>query len=145
TNRLALARQQLRALTGHTPDTLAGVAIDEPASFADAKSRSRQAWLQLARTSAPALDAAQAALNAAHEEVAAARGQRYPDIALVGSVGRSEQGLARGFGSSGGDTETWSIGVQLEMPLFAGGSINADVDEAAFTAEQTRLDLVAAR
>lgn len=144
-NRLALAQQQLRALTGHAPDTLAGVAIDEPASFAGAKSRSRQAWLERAVATAPALDAAQAALNAAHEEVAAARGQRYPEIALVGSVGRSEQELAQGFGGSGGDTETWSIGVQLEMPLFAGGSINADVDEAAFTAEQVRLDLVNAR
>src|SRR5699024_295856 len=68
-----------------------------------------------------------------------------PDIALVGSVGRSEQGLSRRFGGGGGDVETSSIGVQLEMPQFAGRSINADVDEAAFTAEQVRLDLVTAR
>lgn len=137
-NRLATARQQLRALTGQAPQTLAGIAVHEPILGAN-QSRSAKTWLQQAMQHAPSLRAARAAAAAAQQEVAAARGQRYPDIALVGSVGRNEQTQPVGA------VESWTVGVQLEMPLFAGGTISATVDEASFTAEQARLDKVAAR
>lgn len=145
-NRLAIARQQLRALTGQAPRRLAGIAVHEPTTLGGKTRRSRQDWWLLAKKKAPSLAAARAALTAARQQIAAARGQRYPDVALVGSVGRNEQLLPRGVaGEVANMTESWSIGLQMEMPLFAGGSINAAVDEAIYTAEQVRLDLVSAR
>src|SRR5699024_7103066 len=109
------------------PAALAGVAIGETTAFPAASQRSRQSWLQQAMDNAPMLDAAESALAAAHEDVDAARGQRYPQVALVGSVGRSKRGLSAGPGGRDDRVETWSVGVQVQMPLFAGGSISADV------------------
>lgn len=126
-------------LTGQAPQQLAGIGVHEPVVPPREQPRSRQAWLELAMQNALLVDAAQIKLAAAQEQIDAARGQRYPDIAVVGSVGRTEQLLPRGA------AETWTIGVQLEMPLFAGGSIAAAVDEATFAAAQARLDLVEAR
>lgn len=142
-NRLANARQQLRVLTGRPLQRLAGIATHEPTTLGGTKQRSRQAWLKLAMQHASALDAARAALRAAQQQVAAARGRRYPDIALVGRVGRNAQ-LSR-FANTSDTVETWSIGLQLEMPLFSGGVISGAVNEAAAKARQARLESIAAR
>lgn len=147
-NQLAAARDALIGLTGRTPDALSGIADDEtlPAVVAD-EVRDRESWLAAARAHAPQVAAARAGWLAAREDIAAQRGGYLPTVDLVGSVGRQEQLFPFSFG--GGEAtsvdETQSIGVQLEMPLFSGGSTRAAVAEAQYNAEQARLDLIAAR
>src|SRR5699024_4729288 len=82
-NRLAIAQEALRALTGQAPQPLAVIAVHEPTTLGGGEPRSREAWLDLAMGNAPSLHAARAALVAARQQVAAARGQRYPDVAVV--------------------------------------------------------------
>lgn len=145
-NQLTLAREALQALTGHAPKQLAVIAVHEPTKLGDATKRSREQWLKLALHNAPSLHAASAALRAARQQAAAARGQRYPDIALVGSVGRSQRPIFSGRGTDiGATTQTWSVGLQLEVPIFSGGTLSAEVAEAGYKVAQARQDLVAAR
>ena len=64
---------------------------------------------------------------AASDEIGGAEAERYPRLALSGSVGRSR---ARSGGVSS-DFTTWSIGpLSLTVPLFDGGRRAADVDAA---------------
>ncbi|MES1928678.1 TolC family type I secretion outer membrane protein [Salinisphaera dokdonensis CL-ES53] len=148
-NQLAAARDALITLTGRSPDELSGIDVEEdvPDKAGDADSRDREDWLAVALNSSPQVAASRAAWRAAREDIAAQRGGHLPNVNLVGSVGRSEQ--LSPFGGGGGQlniiNETQSIGVQLEMPLFAGGSTRAAVSEAGYNAEQVRLDLISVR
>ena len=148
-NQLAAARDALITLTGRSPDELSGIDVEEgvPDKAGDTDSRDREAWLAVALNSSPQVAASRAAWRAAREDIAAQRGGHLPNVNLVGSVGRSEQ--LSPFGGGSGQlniiNETQSIGVQLEMPLFAGGSTRAAVSEAGYNAEQARLDLISAR
>ncbi len=146
TNTRANARDTLIRLTGRAPGQLADVAVDERAALEADKTRSRDAWTARAMNNSLAVRAAQAALVAARQNVSAQSGGHFPDVALVGRVGRSEQLFPIGVGGQATIvSDTQSVGVQLEMPLFSGGTTSAQVDEPEYLAEQARLDVIAAR
>ena len=64
---------------------------------------------------------------AASDEIGSAQAERYPRLALSGSIGTSR---ARS-GNLSSDFNTWSIGpLSLTVPLFDGGRRAADVDAA---------------
>jgi len=148
-NELATAQDGLIALTGRSPDALSMIDETEslPGRAAESEGRDRQAWLDVALGNSPTVASADAAWRASRNEISAQRGGYLPTVDLVGSIGRQEQLFP--FGADGGQAnlinDTQSIGVQLEMPLFAGGSTMAAVSEAQYNAEQARLDLIATR
>lgn len=148
-NELASARDGLIALTGRAPDALSVIDQNEglPGMAVEAQGRDRQSWLDVALGNSPTIASADAAWRASRDEISAQRGGYLPTVDLVGSIGRQEQLFP--FGADGGQAnlinETQSIGVQLEMPLFAGGATVAAVSEAQYNAEQARLDVIAAR
>lgn len=75
----------------------------------------------------PDVFAAERNVAAASADVGGARAQRYPRLALSGSIGRAS------FRTGGTDTElsAWSIGpLALSLPLFDGGRRAANVDAA---------------
>jgi outer membrane protein TolC len=102
---------------------------------------SLEQWRQQAQAQRPDLQVAQRqiAAGSAREEIA--RAEQRAAVSLVSGVrGRS--------GSSGRLYDDWSVGVQLNVPLFDGGLRRARVDEAAtarrqadLAAEQTRLEV----
>ncbi|NJD07646.1 MAG: TolC family protein [Methylococcaceae bacterium] len=61
----------------------------------------------------PDLAAAEAQLRAAEANVAAARSASLPTVSLVGNYGYS-------YSSVLNDSQSWSVGLQLSMPLFTG-------------------------
>ena len=66
-------------------------------------------------------------VTAASFEVGSARAQRYPRLALNGSIANNKtktRGFTQGF-------DTWSVGpIALTVPLFDGGAADANVDAA---------------
>lgn len=146
-NQLARARAALARITGVAPVDLA--VLTEPEA-ARAPVLDLDAWLARALATSPAVAAADRAYDAAKQEVAAARGGRFPDIDLVGRVGKSERTVnfpIPGVGNTefNSITETQSIGIELTLPLFLGGATSAAVDEAVALASQAQQDLIAAR
>ncbi|WP_348767820.1 TolC family outer membrane protein [uncultured Salinisphaera sp.] len=147
-NQLASARDALISLTGRAPQALSGIEVDEamPAPGRDDSARDREAWLAVALERSPQVAASEAAWRAAREQIGAERGGHLPTVNLVGRVGRQEQLFPLGAGGQANLVdETRSVGVELEMPLFAGGSTRAAVSEAEYNAEQARLDVISAR
>lgn len=142
-NTLANSRDALLLLTGETPARLADASA--PFKVSPPTASSADKWVALALANNPTLAAHKKALAAAQQQISKASGTRLPTLELVGSLGESERIVDFGAGNTRLITETTSIGLQLSLPLFAGGSIAAAVDEATANAMQTRQQLIATR
>lgn len=136
-NNLAISRQALRDLTGRLPpDPLAGLtgrmelATPEPTDI--------EAWVDNALQNNYGLLAAEANVEAARQAVAQQGADRHPSIDLV--AGHSYNDIGGGsFGSR--ESESTSIGVQLSVPLYRGGTISAAIKAATARHVQAREQL----
>ncbi len=108
-------RELLGTRTGRLPDAPAFAITDIPAT---------------ALTQRPDLAAAERELAAASYEINVAEANRYPRLALTGSIGYATISLA-GVTSEG---RSWGFGPALSMPLFDAGRrvAQADVARARF-------------
>ncbi|WP_313643388.1 TolC family outer membrane protein [Stenotrophomonas sp.] len=129
-NVLEDAYQALTELTGQPVHDLRGLPVDfrpeVPANranvdqlVADAVSRN------------PTLRAQEMQVSAAESNVSAARGGHYPTLSLGGSWGKSARwGDSTGSGTAVPDATTNSIGLTLNVPIFAGGATQSGVRQA---------------
>jgi len=114
-------------------------------------------WVLRADAEHPTVRRAALGLDVARLETEKARAGNLPTVALNGSIGKghvSTNGDARvstaggsavvPFNNSGGSTST-SIGVTLNLPLFAGYAIQNRIKETLALEEKSRNDLEAAR
>ncbi len=83
----------------------------------------------------PDLLALEAAVKKAEAELRYARGNHLPNLDIVGDYSRHAGGGLHG------DEEVWTGGVALSMNIFSGGTISAQVGEAAsrLSAQRSRL------
>jgi outer membrane protein len=85
-------------------------------------------------------------LDAANEEIRKQRAGHEPTLDLVASYGNSAQGAGIvGGGQLGFDTRLSTVGLQLNMPLYAGGGQSAKVREAYALRDKATQELEAAR
>ncbi len=129
-NTLADAYQALTELTGQPVQGLRSLPEDFrpelPANRGDV-----DRLVADAITQNPALKAQELKVNAAESSVSTARGGHYPTLSLGGSWGKSASwGDSVGASSSGPDTTTNSIGLTLNVPIFAGGATQSYVRQA---------------
>ncbi len=139
-NDLEVKRQALRQLTGKEPEVLLrlkrGVEIRRPAPD------DINQWSASAETSAYAVVAQQAGVEIAALEIDKSRAGHYPTVDLVASYGRSHSGSTLTVGSTVTSTV---IGVQLAVPLYAGGAVTSRERETAALREKSLQDLETAR
>ena len=100
-----------------------------------------QKWVEDAKLNNVQVKIAEAAYELADEEVARNRGGHLPTLDLVGSYSKST-GCAF---TTCGETRSTSVGLQLNMPLFQGGSTQSKWREAEANREKARQDLENAR
>lgn len=129
-NTLADAYQALTELTGQPVQGLRSLPEDFrpelPANRGDVDKLVADAITQN-----PALKAQELKVNAAESSVSAARGGHYPTLSLGGRWGKSANwGDSVGASSSGPDATTNSIGLTLNVPIFAGGATQSYVRQA---------------
>jgi outer membrane protein len=141
-NDLMVKNEVLRVLTGKGPETLkalrAGTQINSP------QPDEIDPWAESAQAGNPAVAQAQAAFEIAGEEVSKQRAGHYPSIDLVATSGRSGAGYAMTAGA-GMDTRVNTVGVQLSLPVFAGGAIASRDREAVALRQKAQADLENAR
>lgn len=111
-----------------------GFKLDSP-NPADA-----QKWVTDAQQGNFQIVMAQAAEALAEQEVAKNRGGHLPTLDAVGSYSNST-----GCSFSCGDTKSTSVGLQLNMPLFAGGATQSKWREAEANHDKAKQDLENAR
>jgi outer membrane protein len=143
-NDLESARAELEKVTGKRIDQVAILqAAITPPQPEPADSR---AWMDQARSSNPAVQAQTAALEAAKLEIKKNRADHLPTLDLVANVGSnySSHSLTTpdDFSTRAKQHE---VGVQLNVPLYAGGAVNSRVREAFANMQKTQADLEAAR
>jgi outer membrane protein len=144
-NDVSVRREALRNLTGKDQAPLKGlkpgvrIGAPQPDDIAQ--------WAGMAETSNPAVQAAQAGLEIASREIERQRAGHYPTLDLVATRGRASQGntLVAGRVNPGVDNDATTIGVQLNLPLFAGGAVNSRTREAAALRERAAADVDNAR
>ena len=93
----------------------------------------------------PAVRAALQAFEAAGHEVDKQRAGHLPTLDLVASYGKNSQATGGFPGQAGYEIKQNAIGLQLNVPIFSGGTQSAKVDEAVALQEKTRQDLEGAR
>jgi outer membrane protein len=137
TRRAAL--DQLVGRAGVEPRPLASLATFTAASVAPIDE-----WLGRADAEHPEVRSAWLDLEVAQLETEKARAEALPTVDLVGSVGGdyTNRGTAT---SPSGTTRSASIGVQLNVPLYTGGSIENRVKETLVLEDRSRNQLEAAR
>ena len=99
-----------------------------------------QKWVADAQQGNYQIVMAQAAEAIAEQEVAKNRGGHLPTLDAVGSYSNTT-----GCSFSCGDTKSTSVGLQLNMPLFAGGATQSKWREASANHDKAKQDLENAR
>jgi len=140
-NELEIKRQTLRQVIGKVPETLsplrAQVQLQRPQPDDMGK------WVEAAESGSPLVQAQEAALEIADKEINKQRAGHLPTLDLVATRGRSSAtgGLIGGVVAPGSDTHTSTVGVQLNLPIFAGGAVMSKDREAVALREKARADL----
>ncbi|HQR03859.1 MAG: TolC family outer membrane protein [Proteobacteria bacterium] len=144
-NDLAVKRQQLRIFTGKDYEALrdlkAGATLPRP----DPDNIDR--WAESAETGYYGVQAAQAGLEVADQEISRQRAGHLPSLDAVATRGRASQTAALFAGNvgPGNDITSTTLGVQLTIPLFAGGAVSSAVDQAVALKNKASADLDNAR
>jgi outer membrane protein len=107
------------------------------------------AWIDAAVRDNPQVRIAQANYDIAVLEVERQRAGHYPTVDLVASFNQGYAGATPSIGGSfsniANDSRTGVIGVQLNVPLYLGGSIESRVRQAVANLDKARQDLEGAR
>ena len=133
--------QQLQVLVNQPVEALAKIVPaqmkllpPDPAQVED--------WIERAEQSSPELRALRARLQAATLEVDKASAGHYPTLDAVVQWTRSGSENIQSIESS---NESRAIGLQLNIPLFSGGSVNSQVRQALASKERALHNLEAGR
>jgi outer membrane protein len=136
----------LRAIIGHPPKELRRVGGRfEPELPAP---NALEPWVELSLHDNMQVRIAQSNYDIAVLEVDRQRAGHYPTIDLVASFNQTYQGASASVTVSSAaafDSRLGLIGVQLNVPLYLGGSIDSKVRQAVANLEATRQNLEAAR
>jgi len=83
----------------------------------------------------PDVRSAEHTLKAANADIGAARAAFFPSISLTATGGVASTALSSLF--SGGASTIWTLAGSLDLPIFDGGSRQADLDSARATQKQS--------
>lgn len=137
---VVLALQSLQRVTGMPASTLralpvdfAGVALPLP---------DLQAWMSQALQSSPILRFRELSVETARHGVDRQRAGHYPRLDVVASLSRAENESVSTLNQA---TRQRSVGVQLSVPLYSGGGIEAGIAQALAEKERVQEELRAER
>jgi outer membrane protein len=143
-NDLEVKRSELERIVGQVPDHLARLAPQKVVPRP--QPADPQAWIGQAREASPAVRTQKAAFEAADAEVSRNRSEHLPTLDAVASYGSN---YSSGSLTTPADYSTRmrqrQIGVQLTIPIFAGGATNSKVAEAIANRSKAQAQLEEAR
>jgi outer membrane protein len=137
-NDLEVRRRVLAQLTGKSYDALAPLRdrLSLPTPAPDELAR----WIDLGQNQSYAVLAQQAQVELQALEVKRNRAGHYPTLDFVASYGDVDQTGAI-LAPISGRIVTGTVGLQLNLPLYAGGAIDSRTREAQALLEKARADL----
>ena len=144
-NDLLVKRQSLRMIIGKDVEVLK--TLRNGAQIVRPQPDDINQWVSSAETNSLTVQLNRAGLEIASREIQKQRAGHYPTVDLVASRGRSSLSdtLSLGRTLPGSDTDATTVGLQLAIPLFAGGAMSSRDREAAALREKANADLDNAR
>ena len=133
-------RRRLEVLTGQPVQTLAPLDVPRFRPQAPVPG-SVQAWIERAEEASPELQALRAQLEAAQQEIEKAQAGHKPTLDAVAQWSRSNSDSVTSVNQRYNNK---SFGLQLNVPLYAGGFVNSTVRQAVASRERVRESLEAA-
>ncbi|WP_024929539.1 TolC family outer membrane protein [Methylophilus sp. OH31] len=126
-NDLLSSQQSLQILTG-APQGLSAALMVDGLGGLNPTTQSLDNWLALARQHHPELAAAYQNVEVAKKDIEKKQAGHYPTLDLVGVRSYSQNDSNNTLGSR---FDTTTIALQMNVPLFAGGYVNANVRQSA--------------
>ena len=141
---LDLARRRLALLLGVPVAQLVQLADLDTQRFAPSAPvpTSAEQWIALAEESSPQLQALRARLRAAQAEVDKAQAGHKPTLDVVATVSRSDSDSVTSINTV---YKQKYVGVQLNVPLYAGGYVSSTVRQALAEVQRMQQTLEAAQ
>jgi len=141
---LEIKQRTLQQIIGKFPDRL--TPLRPLTELSPPKPNAMEEWVASAETRNFAVRVQEAALEIATREIERNRAGHYPSLNIVGNVGKNSASISSvGTQSFATDSINRTIGLQLAIPLYAGGGVNSLVRQAAANQEKARQDLENAR
>ena len=95
-------------------------------------------WKELALKNSPDLQAQRFAIESAHQEINKNKAGHAPRVDFVASYSKDASQSITAYNQ---DSNTRSIGVQISIPLYAGGGVSAQVRQASANYNKAQADL----
>jgi outer membrane protein len=137
-NDAEVKRTAILQIIGKSPGDLSSLRLDvaipppQPAQIDN--------WVQAAETGNYAVKAQEAAAEVAARAIEIQRAGHFPTLDLTASRGRNSQ-TGSATNNIGSDIDTTTIGLQLALPIYAGGGVDSRVRQAIANREKARADL----
>jgi len=141
-NEYEIAKRSVEAITGEMPSKLATVKSNIQVA---ALNQSMQDWQQVAVQNNLNIQIQQDALKLAEQEVERANAGHLPTLDAVASISDSYSNGSPSVFSTGNDLKSATIGLQLQVPLYAGGAISSRARQAVLNKQKAQDDLDIAR
>ena len=141
---LEFKRRALQQIVGKFPERLdplkSSIELNAP------RPNSMEDWAAAAAKQSYTVRVQEAALEIAVREIERVRAGHLPTLNIVGSAGTSASAISSG-GVSNAPTDSTSriIGLQLSIPLYAGGNVSSLVRQAVANREKAQQDLESTR
>ncbi|WP_229476651.1 TolC family outer membrane protein [Massilia rubra] len=132
----ATSRNTLAGLIGGDPGNLVG--LNDNFRALPLAPNNVQEWKTLALKENPELQAQTTALEVAKQEILKARAGHAPRLDFVASYSKNASETINTYNQ---DSTVRAIGIQLNVPLYSGGSVNATSRQAVAGLERARADL----
>ncbi|MBI3096141.1 MAG: TolC family outer membrane protein [Rhodocyclales bacterium] len=144
-NDLNVKRQVLRTVIGKEPEGLKN--LKPGVQLAGPQPDDINKWVEMAESASASVQIYTALYEIAQREIEKQRAGHYPTLDLVASRSRSSNtgSYALGAVRPGSDTDVHAIGLQLSLPIFAGGAVMSKDREAVALKEKAASDLDNAR
>lgn len=140
-NQLDDKREALREISGELSGNLARLGSNMP--LVQPESADIDKWTESALAQNLSIQAARAAAESARENAAQNRAGHYPTLDIVGSHARTD--ADRSIPGPGVRSDNTVVGLQLAIPLYQGGLVNAKTREARYRYEAALQELEARR
>lgn len=138
---VAFTRRRLETLMGRNVDALARLDVQRFTPLAPVPNQ-LDIWVERAEQASPEMQSLRAQLDAAGEEVVKAKAGHKPTLDAVAQWSRSNSDSVTSVNSR---YDNKSIGLQLTVPLYAGGYVSSTVRQAVAGQERAREVLEATR
>ena len=141
-NEFEIAKRSIEAITGELPTKLATVKSDIQVTQL---SQNMQDWQQVGLQNNLNIQIQQDALKLAEQEVEHANAGHLPTLDAVASLSDNYSNGSPSVFSTGNDLKSATIGLQLQIPLYAGGAITSKARQAVLNKQKAQDDVDIAR